>query len=64
MWDYLNEYFTVISQYRKNPSALGLTITQGKLVTLRNKLPMQCRLRTEVNNFLATHQAQPQVVSS
>lgn len=64
MWDYVNQYFKLVSQYRLRPTALGLVVTTNGLVALRDKLPMQCRLRTEVNNFLAQHQAQPQAVSS
>ena len=64
MWDYLNQYFNLVSQYRQRPTALGLVVTTNGLVALRDQLPMQCVLRTEVNNFLALHQGQPQAVSS
>lgn len=64
MRDHLTAYFKLVSAYRRRPSALGLAVTTTRLVALRDTLPMQCRLRTEVNKFLSETQAQPQVVSS
>lgn len=64
MWDFVNEYFKLVSRYRRNPSSLGLAVTTTALGNLRDKLPIQCRLRTEVNNFLSQNTNQSQAVSS
>lgn len=64
MWDFVTEYFTLVSRYRRNPSSLGLSVTSNALVALRDRLPMQCRLRSEVNNFLSQNARESQAVSS
>ncbi len=64
MWDFVSEYFNLVSRYRRNPSSLGLAVTTSELTALRDKLPTQCRLRNEVNNFLNQNSSQSQAVSS
>lgn len=64
MWNFVSEYFIIVSRYRRKPSKLGLAVTTTNLVALRDKLPMQCRLRNEVNNFLSQNGEQSQAVSS